>query len=122
MSHLSVNRVLTSMDILGNNIGAEQAQKLIELLDTSATLKTLCGFTGEEVELDLSKRSLSASCAVLVANEIKVNRALTSIKINDYALPVNDIKTKPVLDLSNKKLKVEDAIIVAALLPLNEYV
>ena len=50
------------------------------------------------------------------------NRALTSIKINDYALPVNDIKTKPVLDLSNKKLGVEGAIIVAALLPLNEYV
>ena len=51
-----------------------------------------------------------------------INRALTSIKITNYTLPVDDIKTKPVLDLSNKKLKAEDATIVAALLPLNEYV
>ena len=49
-----------------------------------------------------------------------VNRALTSVKVNRYAIPVKDIKTKPALDLSSKELKVEDAIIIAALLPLNE--
>ena len=86
MSHLWVNRALTSMDILGNNIGTEQAQKLIEILDTSTTLTTLCGFTGEEEELDLSNRSLSASCAVLVANEIRVNRALTSVDLSNSKL------------------------------------
>ena len=82
-----INRALTSVHILGNNIGTEQAQKLIEILDASATLTTLCGFTGAEAELDLSKRSLSPSCAVLVANEIKVNRALNSIDLSG-----NDIK------------------------------
>ena len=108
------------MNILGNYIGANHARSLIGFLDTSDKLTTLCGFTGNETELDLSKKGLSAGCAVLVANEMKVNRALTSVKVNDYTISVNDIRTKPVLDLSSKKLRNEDAIIIAALLPLNE--
>merc|ERR1719331_1478833 len=67
---------LRSLDILGNNIGEEQANNLIQILDASDTLSTLCGFTGTETELDLSNRNLSASCAILVANEVKFNSAM----------------------------------------------
>ena len=67
------------MDILGNNVGEEQANNLIQLLDGSDTLQTLCGLTGTETELDLSGRNLSASCAILVANEVKINSGMTSI-------------------------------------------
>ena len=70
------------MDILGNNVGEEQANNLIQLLDGSDTLQTLCGLTGTETELDLSGRNLSASCAILVANEVKVNRALIKLDIS----------------------------------------
>ena len=125
-----VDRALTSVNILGNAISVDQrfhkhprqAQKFIEILDASCTLTTLCGFTGEETELVLSKRGLSAPCAVLVATEDKANSALTSITINDYDLLVEDIKTKAELDFSDKKLDITSAMIIAALLPLNEYV
>jgi hypothetical protein len=55
-----------------------------------------------------------------------INSVLTSIKISDYDLLVEDIKTKAELDFSarflHKDLGTEIFIIVAALLPLNEYV
>ena len=46
-------------------------------------------------------------------------RALATVTINAFALPIQDIKTKTELDLSGKRLGVEDAIIIAALIPLN---
>ena len=70
------------MNILGNYIGEEHACSLIGILDTSGKLTTLCRFTGNEAELDLSKKGLSAGCAVLVANEMKVNRALTFLDVS----------------------------------------
>ena len=42
-----------------------------------------------------------------------------TVIINKFALPIQDIKTKAQLDLSGKSLGVEDAIIIAALIPLN---
>merc|ERR1711988_1839463 len=77
---------LRSLNILGNNIGKEQANSLILVLDASDTLKTLCGFTGTEAELDLSNRSLSASCAILVANEVKFNSRMTHLDISGNKL------------------------------------
>ena len=108
------------MDILGNNVGEEQAGNLIQLLDGSDTLQTLCGLTGTETELDLSGRNLSASCAILVANEVKVNSVMMKLKIHKHELPIQEIKTATELDLSNKELNNLDAIVIAALLPLNE--
>ena len=108
------------MNLLKNSIGQAQAEALCAAQSSHQNLKTLCGLDPNAKEIDLAGQGLGSDGAILVASEIKVNRALTSIKINDYALPVDDIKTKPVLDLSNTKLGVEDAIIVAALLPLNE--
>jgi hypothetical protein len=67
------------VNILGNAIGVDQAQKLIEILDASCTLTTLCGFTGEETELDLSMRGLSTPCdATLLSNEAKAGGLLAS--------------------------------------------
>ena len=78
-NEIKVNSALNSVNILGNSIGEEQANNLINLLNANGTLKTLCGFTGTETELDLSNRNLTASCAILVANEVKVNRCVSSI-------------------------------------------
>ena len=44
---------------------------------------------------------------------------MKTVTINTFALPIQDIKTKSELDFSGKGLRVEDAIIIAALIPLN---
>ena len=105
------------MDILGNNIGEEQANQLIQLLDTSDTLKTLCGFSGTETELDLSNRGLSASCAILVANEVKVNSPMRKITWGDGEKVYTVDASQEGLDLSIRGLQAHDAQIVAAMLP-----
>ena len=46
-------------------------------------------------------------------------RALATVTINKFALPIQDIKTETKLDFSGKELGVEDAIVIAALIPLN---
>eukprot|EP00935_MAST-01C_sp_MAST-1C-sp1_P000868 g868.t1 len=112
-------QALASVNILSNGIGAEQANELIKIMESKPNLKTLCGFSGDETELDLSKRGLTTGCAVLVAHEVKNNGALVTVTINKFALPIQHIRTRAELDLSGKSLGVEDAIIIAALIPLN---
>ena len=46
-------------------------------------------------------------------------RAMKTVTINTFALPIQDIKTKSKPDFSGKGLRVEDAIIIATLIPLN---
>ena len=55
--------------------------------------------------------------AILYDNS--ANGALATVTINKFALPIQDIKMKTELDLSDKGLGVEDATIIAALIPLN---
>jgi hypothetical protein len=45
--------------------------------------------------------------------------AISTVIVNTFPLPIQDIKSKAELDFSGKKLKVEDAIIIAALIPSN---
>ena len=86
------NSRLSSLNILGNQISEEQANNLVQLLDASDTLKTLCGFSGTETALDLSKRGLSASCAILVANEIKLNSTLRTLNVANNNLGPAGVK------------------------------
>ena len=76
---------LEGLNILGNSIGAEQANNLITSMKEKPTLKTLCGFNNFNLvspELDLSNRKLSTGCGVLVANEINKFKALTSLNVS----------------------------------------
>ena len=75
-----------SVNILSNNIGAERANELIAIMASKPNLKTLCGFSGDETELDLSNKNLRAGCGVLVANEVKDNGALTSLNLSENEL------------------------------------
>ena len=84
------------MNILSNYIGADQAIKLIAIMASKPNLTTLCGFSGDETELDLSNKNLSAGCAVLVANEVKNNGALASLDLSQNSIPdseASQIKT-----------------------------
>ena len=53
------------------------------------------------------------------ADGVPTIRALATVTINTFALPIQEIKTETELDFSNKGLEVEEAIVIAALIPLN---
>ena len=167
---------LSSVNLLKNGIGVDQANALVKIKESKPNLKTLCGFTLEETELDMSNQGLKPEDAVLLASDIpdmgalskltwsgdryydggykdappvtldttmtevdlsnkhlgasgaKVLAAvlgsksfqdkgsLSNLKLNKYELPVQEIKTATALDLSGKGLRVEDAIVIAALI------
>jgi hypothetical protein len=54
---------------------------------------------------------------IAIANAIPDMRALSTVIVNTFRLPIQDIRSKAELDFSGKGLKVEDAIIIAALIP-----
>jgi Ran GTPase-activating protein (RanGAP) involved in mRNA processing and transport len=83
---LRTNEALVSVRLLSNRIGTEQANELIQMMESKENLTTLCGFSGDETELDLSGQGLSPGCGVLVANEIKHNGALTSLNVGNNHL------------------------------------
>jgi Ran GTPase-activating protein (RanGAP) involved in mRNA processing and transport len=76
------------VNALGNSIGVEQAQELIHILQAKDKLTTLCGFNGDETELDLSNKNLRAGCAFLVANEISDMGALSVLSMKSNSLGV----------------------------------
>jgi hypothetical protein len=88
-------------------------------MQAKENLTTLCGLSREETELDFSGLFLHAGDAVLIANDISDMGAISTVIINVFPLPIQDIKSKAELDFSGKALEVEDAIIIAALIPSN---
>ena len=76
---------LASANLLGNNIGTEQAQALLKIKDAKPGLTTLCGLRGDETELDLSGKGLSSGCATLLAPELNANGALSKLTFGDGA-------------------------------------
>ena len=60
------------------------------------------------------------SYSIFVVMSYRVNSGMMKLKIHKHELPIQQIKTATELDLSNKELTRLDAIVIAALLPLNE--
>ena len=78
---------------------------------------TLCGFEESQAEADLSGKKLGPQGAILVAWDIRagfVSTSMKKIKVNECELPIDVLKTGVEVDLSSQKLRVEDAIIIAA--------
>jgi hypothetical protein len=106
---------MASVNVLGNSSGVEQAQELIKILQAKDKLTTLCGFRGDEKELDLSNKNLSAGCAVLVANEISDMTAMSSFTFGDkQAVTMTTAMTEANF---SGKLYGNEAQMVAAFLP-----
>jgi Leucine-rich repeat (LRR) protein len=57
--------------------------------------------------------------AIALANAIKNMGGISTVIVNTFPLPIQDIKSKAELDFSGKELKAEDAIIIAVLIPSN---
>jgi hypothetical protein len=76
---------ISSVNVLGNEIGIEQAQVFAAILKERPTLKSLCGYKGDETELNMSGKRIGAAGAIMLAPEIVDNRALLvlSLKSNN---------------------------------------
>jgi hypothetical protein len=75
-------------------------------------------------EAEFSNKNLGEGGAIIISawltnKDNALNGVLSTIIVHKSPLPIQDIKTKAELDLSGKELNHLDAIIIAALLPLN---
>jgi hypothetical protein len=70
-------------------------------------------------DLGVSGYSADTSGIIAIADAIPDMGAISTVIVNTFPLPIQDIKTKAKLDFSGKGLQVEEAVIIAALIPLN---
>jgi hypothetical protein len=109
---------ISSLNVLFNDIGTEQAQALAHVLEEHVTLKSLCGNTGNETELAMSgiwNKKLGAEGAIMLAPEIADNGAMSKLTFGDKQV-VTMTSEMPEANFSGK-LRSFDARIVAAFLP-----
>jgi hypothetical protein len=108
---------MTSLDISNNSIG------LIDIFPDGWSSKYNDG-CAPFVHTDGRKQNVvpegaKSSGVIAIANVIPDMRAMSTVIVNTFPLPIQDIKSKSELDFSGRGLKVEDAIIIAALIPAN---
>jgi hypothetical protein len=117
-SELPDKGALTSLDISNNNIGQRIPSEDWETDGKGWWLHKTKGV--DWVKLDgVPAKEMKAVGAIAIANAIKDMRAISTVIVNTFPLPIQDIKSKAELNFSGKRLKVEDTIIIAALVPLN---
>ena len=76
------NRALTSMNLLKNKVGKEQTKALGRVMASHPSLKSLCGLKAGTTTADFSNQGLGPGDALLIAEDLKVNRALTLLDIS----------------------------------------
>ena len=72
---------LTSIHLLANGFDTEAASMLLKVKEQKPMLRTLCGLTHAETELDYRFKVLKPADAMLLAPEISVMASLTSINL-----------------------------------------
>jgi hypothetical protein len=83
---------ISSVNLLKNHIGVDQAQALVTILKEHSTLKSLCGNNGDETELDMSGKMNSAEGAIMLAAEIIDNGALSSANLLGNGIGIEQAK------------------------------
>ena len=86
---LCANSGLTSVNLLANKLDPESATMLLKIKAEKPNLRTLCGLSLEETELDYKRQGLGPADAMLLAPEIAVMSVLTKIDVR-----YNDIDDK----------------------------
>jgi hypothetical protein len=94
--------------------GGEALAKGLKGNHVITELNIASNYLNEDEEEGQDMSGIIALCGV-----IKDMGAISTVTVNTFPLPIQEIKSKTELDFSNKGLKVEDVIIIAALLPLN---
>jgi hypothetical protein len=88
-------RAISSVNLLKNSIGIDQAEALVSMLKEHPTLKSLCGNKGNETELDMSGKMRSSEDAIMLAAEITGNGALSTLNLMDTGLTHGARKAYP---------------------------
>jgi hypothetical protein len=76
---------ISSVNLLKNHLPMEQAEALASILKEHPTLKSLCGNSGEETELDMRGKEIGAEGAIMLAPEI-ANGAMSVLNLADNAI------------------------------------
>jgi hypothetical protein len=112
---ISDMRAISSVNLLLNDIGIDQAKDLMIILKDHPTLKTLCDIKGDETELDMSGKMRGAGDAIMLVPDIIDNKALTKLTFGDKQ--VITMSTEMTEANFSRKLRSYEARIVAAFLP-----
>ena len=83
---LKVTPSVTSVDVLFNQLDVDSADLLLKVKVEKPNLRTLCGLTHEETELDLGRKSLGPGDAKLLAPEISVIPSVTEVLVGGNEL------------------------------------
>jgi hypothetical protein len=129
-------RAISSVNLLLNDIGVDQAEDLVGIFKEHPTLKSLCGNMGNETELDMSGKMRGAGDAIMLVAEIVDNGAISSftfsgnddmvIGMGPYRFYDGNWKDAPAVtmetsmteaDFSGEHLGVSGAIMLSAFLP-----
>ena len=78
---IRVTTSLTSINLLKNRLGTEAASVLLKVKEEKPMLRTLCGLTHAETELDYNDQGLRPADAMLLAPEISVMTSVTSVSV-----------------------------------------
>jgi hypothetical protein len=79
---ISNTGAISSVNLLQNHIGPDQAAALVSILKEHPTLKSLCGNRGDETTLDMRGKMNGADDAIMLAAEIVDNGALIKLDIS----------------------------------------
>ena len=80
MPHL-LEASITSVSLLSNKFDAETAAMLLKVKEEHPKLKTLCGLTHQEKQLDYSNQGLLPADSMLLASELGVMTSLMQVAI-----------------------------------------
>jgi Ran GTPase-activating protein (RanGAP) involved in mRNA processing and transport len=83
---LAGNGAISSVNLLQNDIGTDQAKDLAGILKEHPTLKSLCGNTGNETELDMSGKMHGAGDLLMFVPDIVDNGALSVLSLKQNSL------------------------------------
>jgi hypothetical protein len=103
---------MTSLDVSNNRLYAEGTKLLAEALKGNQIITELNLSSNYAIEGGMSG-------VIALADAVPDMGALSTVTMYKFPLPIQDIKTKIELDFSGKELCSLDAIVIAALLPLN---
>jgi Ran GTPase-activating protein (RanGAP) involved in mRNA processing and transport len=114
------NTTVEIVNVLGNNIGSEQAYTLIGLMVSRDHLVSLCGLRKDAESADFSGVGLKPTDALLIAADIPSKESMTQLTFGKdknardvLSMNVADVEA----DFSLKGLKPSGAIILASMLP-----
>merc|ERR1712100_902912 len=83
---LVVNRSLTSVNLLKNDLG-DGAAAVVAAGKQHGKIKTLCGIAEGKTEVSFYNESLKVPDAVLLSFDLEFNRALNSVDLRENSIP-----------------------------------